>query len=72
MPIEAILIGGIVLVAVIILVIIIVGGIKSARKGNKELNDNPNAVKETSVVEEVMLWLSGLKETDSKKEDSVE
>ena len=26
----------------------------------------------TSVVEEVMLWLSGLKETDSKKEDSVE
>ena len=26
----------------------------------------------TSVVEEVMLWLSGLKETESKKEDSAE
>ena len=26
----------------------------------------------TSVVEEVMLWLSGLKETNSSKEDSVE
>ena len=52
MPIEAILIGGIVLVAVIILIIIIVGGIKSAKKGNKELNDNYGAAKaETPVVE---------------------
>jgi hypothetical protein len=52
MPIEAILIGGIVLVAVIILVIIIVGGIKSARKGNKELNDNYGVAKEETQVAE--------------------
>lgn len=37
---ETILIGGIILVALIILIIIIVGGIKAAKKGSKELNDN--------------------------------
>ena len=37
---ETILIGGIILIALIILIVIIVGGIKAAKKGSKELNDN--------------------------------
>jgi len=53
MPLEAILIGAVILVAVIILVIIIVGGVKSAKKGNDELNDHSKKVEETPVVEEV-------------------
>lgn len=50
---EAILIGAIILVAVIILVIIIVGGIKSAKKGNKELNDKERVAPVAAPVEEV-------------------
>jgi hypothetical protein len=53
MPLEAILIGAVILVAVIILVIIIVGGVKSAKKGSDELNDNPTNVQQTPIVEEV-------------------
>ena len=52
MPLEAILIGAIVLVAVIILVIIIVGGIKGAKKGKKALISQETEVVETPVVEE--------------------
>ena len=53
MPLEAILIGAVILVAVIILVIIIVGGVKSAKKGSDELNDNPTSVQQAPIVEEV-------------------
>ena len=53
MDLEAILIGAVILVSAIILLIIIVGGIKSARQGNDELNDNSNKVENTEVIEEV-------------------
>ena len=53
MPLEAILIGAVILVAIIILVIIIVGGVKSAKKGSDELNDNPRSVQQAPIVEEV-------------------
>ena len=52
-------------------------GLKAKRGGNH--NETWNKEKNfifyelnTSVVEEVMLWLSGLKETNSSKEDSAE
>lgn len=53
MTLETILIGAIILVAAIILIIIIVGGVKAAKKGNEELNDNKVQTVETKEVEEV-------------------
>ena len=53
MTLETILIGAIILVAAIILIIIIVGGVKAAKKGNEELNDNKVQAVETKEVEEV-------------------
>lgn len=50
---ESILIGIVIAIAAIILIIIVVGGIKAAKKGNKELNEVTN-VNEEKVTNELV------------------
>lgn len=50
---EGILIGVVIAIALAILLIIVIGGIKSAKKGNKELNDTQQVALETKQEEVV-------------------